>query len=130
MTDPLVVVAAVIEREGWILACRRGPGKIAAGLWEFPGGKVEPGEQPEQALVREIREELDIDIAIEGHLTTDDTVAPDRTVRLICYRASLVGPGPVASTDHDRMVWLEPSSLTTLEWAAPDLPAVRLLTGE
>lgn len=129
MTEPLVVVAAVIERDGWILACRRQPGKIAGGRWEFPGGKVEHGEDPESALVREIAEELSVDIRLTGHLTTDETDAGDRVIRLICFRAELVGPGPVASTDHDRLVWLEPASLPGLEWAAPDVPAVRLLSG-
>ncbi len=129
MTQPLVVVAAVIERDGWILACRRRPEKTAGGRWEFPGGKVEAGEDPEEALVREIEEELGVGIRITGHLTTDETDAGDRVIRLTCFRAELEGAGPVASTDHDRLVWLEPASLPGLEWAAPDIPAVRLLTG-
>ncbi|WES64544.1 (deoxy)nucleoside triphosphate pyrophosphohydrolase [Microbacter sp. GSS18] len=129
MTEPLVVVAAVIEREGRILACRRRPGKIAGGRWEFPGGKVEHGEDPESALVREIAEELGVGIRITGLLTTDETDAGDRVIRLSCFRAELVGAGPVASTDHDRLAWLEPAALPGLAWAAPDVPAVRLLTG-
>ncbi len=129
MTEPLVVVAAVIERDGWILTCRRRPEKTAGGRWEFPGGKVESGEDPEEALVREIEEELGVGIRITGHLTTDETDAGDRVIRLTCFRAELEGAGPVASTDHDRLVWLEPASLAGLDWATPDLPAVRLLTG-
>lgn len=128
MTEPLVVVAAVIEREGRILACRRRPGKIAGGRWEFPGGKVEHGEDPESALVREIAEELGVGIRITGHLTTDETDAGDRVIRLSCYRAELVDAGPVASTDHDRLAWLEPAALAGFDWAAPDIPAVRLLS--
>ncbi|GAB3602732.1 (deoxy)nucleoside triphosphate pyrophosphohydrolase [Microbacterium aureliae] len=131
MPAPLVVVAAVIVRDGWVLACRRRPGKIAGGRWEFPGGKVEPDEEPRAALVREIEEELGVAIELEGHLTTDETAVEDGgVIRLSCYRASLIGAGPVASLDHDRLVWLETHALDSLEWAAPDEPVVRLLMRE
>ncbi len=126
MTDPaapLDVVAAVIEDAGLVLACRRRPGKAAAGRWEFPGGKIEPGETPAQALVREIREELGIGIHVTGHLTTDVTGG----IRLVCLRARLEDERPVRSTDHDAMDWLPRDGLETVDWADADLPAVRLL---
>ncbi len=123
MPDPLVVVAAVIETDGLVLACRRRPGKAAAGRWEFPGGKVEPGETTGEALVREIREELGVGIRVTGHLTTDDTDG----IRLVCLRAELEGARPVASTDHDALEWIPRNRLTQREWADADRPAVRML---
>lgn len=128
VTSPLLVVAAVIARaDGRILACRRAPGRSAAGRWEFPGGKVEPGETPQAALVREIAEELSVAIDVGAHLTTDDTVVGDRIIRLACYRAALVGDAPGASTDHDELRWVAPVDLPALAWAEPDLPAVAVL---
>ncbi|WP_442576869.1 (deoxy)nucleoside triphosphate pyrophosphohydrolase [Microbacterium sp. F51-2R] len=123
MSEPIDVVAAVIEHDGLFLACRRAPHKAAAGRWEFPGGKVEPGESAEQALVREIGEELGIRILPESHLTTDVT----GPVRLICLRARLDGEIPQASTDHDELRWVAREDLAVLEWADADLPAVRML---
>jgi len=125
---PLRVVAAVVVDDGLVLACRRAPGKASAGLWEFPGGKVEPGETGQEALVREIAEELSVDITVGAELTTDATRVGERVIELACYRAVLQGPRPTRSTDHDRMEWLEPARLAELDWALPDLPAVRLLS--
>lgn len=119
----LEVVAAVIERDDTFLACRRRPGKAAAGRWEFPGGKIERGETAEEALVREIREELGVGIRVTGHLTTDVTGG----IRLACLHARLIGAAPVASTDHDVLRWVSRAELGELEWADADLPAVRLL---
>ena len=119
-----LVVAAVIEHDGRFLACRRAPGKAAAGKWEFPGGKVEPGESPAEALEREIREELGIGIQVVGHLTTDVT----GPIRLICLHARLDGEHPAGSSDHDELRWVGARDLAVLDWAAADLPAVRLLT--
>lgn len=126
---PLVVVAAVIEHEGRILACRRNPDRAAGGKWEFPGGKVEPGELPEEALIREIREELAVEILVAERISTDDTWTDGRIIRLECFRASLVSAAPSHSMDHDRLGWFSPPELTALDWAEPDRPAVNLLTG-
>ncbi|MDR5698552.1 (deoxy)nucleoside triphosphate pyrophosphohydrolase [Agromyces aerolatus] len=127
MSEPLHVVAAVIEHEGRVLACRRRAGKADAGKWEFPGGKVEAGETAAEALVREIVEELGVEIEVHDELTTDDTDVGGRVIRLTCLRATLTAGRPTSSTDHDAMRWATPAELVTLDWAAPDLPAVRLL---
>lgn len=121
------VVAAVIRHGDEILACRRRPGISLAGLWEFPGGKVEPGETPEDALAREIREELGIDIRV-GALIDRSTTALDsgRLIDLACYDARAETP-PEQSVDHDELRWLLPEDLGFLTWAAPDLPTVALL---
>ncbi|MBT2484278.1 MULTISPECIES: (deoxy)nucleoside triphosphate pyrophosphohydrolase [unclassified Microbacterium] len=123
------VVAAVIEHDGRVLACRRRPKKAAGGKWEFPGGKIEPHETPESALVREIQEELSIGIEVVSRLRTDETQVGDSVIRLICLRARLTGDAPTVSLDHDELRWLAPESLPELDWAAPDLPAVAELAG-
>lgn len=123
------VVAAVIEHEGMFLACRRRPDKAAGGKWEFPGGKIEPGETNEAALVREIQEELGTAIDVIGPLRTDDTTVGNNIIRLVCLRAQLRGDVPTDSSDHDELRWVSRSDLSGLDWAAPDLPAVAELAG-
>ncbi len=127
MSDVIHVVAAVIVDQGEVLACRRKPDKSAGGLWEFPGGKVEAGESADEAVRREITEELSIQIRVLAELTTDDTEVGDRIIRLTCLRAYLAGARPTASSDHDRLEWMPTDELFKVEWAMPDLPAVRLL---
>lgn len=123
------VVAAIIQSDGLILACRRRQEKAAGGKWEFPGGKVEPGETPADALIREIKEELDTAIRVQDILRTDDTIVGDNVISLTCIRAQLLGPAPTHSSDHDNLRWVAPSDLLKLDWAAPDRPAVIQLTG-
>lgn len=124
------VVAAVIRHGGAILVARRAAHVGNPGRWEFPGGKVEPGEQPVAALLREIREELDVDIRVLEHFTTDDTEVDGRIIRLACYFALLEAEAPTVSTDHDALAWVSGAELDDLWWAEPDLPAVRLLRAE
>lgn len=124
----LDVVAAVIEHEGMVLACRRRPEKAAGGKWEFPGGKIERDETSEEALVREIHEELETAIEVTGLLRTDDTQVGDKVIRLACFRARLLGAAPTRSSDHDEIRWVGLADLPALDWAAPDLPAVAELS--
>lgn len=127
------VVAAVIADGDRVLACRRAPHKDAAGRWEFPGGKVEPGETPEEALAREILEELGVRIRVGALL--DRTVTG--RVDLACYAATLDGPAPTVSTDHDALRWLsrgehgdhgDRDELADLDWADADRPAIARLS--
>lgn len=118
------VVAAVVEHEGLILACRRRPEKAAGGKWEFPGGKIEPSESAAAALIREIQEELGIVVEIGSHFRTDDTRVGEQVIRLTCFRAIVAEELPTSSTDHDELRWVEPTMLPELDWAEPDLPAV------
>lgn len=120
------VVAAVFYRDGEVLACKRAPGKSAAGKWEFPGGKIDDGEAPERALIREIQEELGISISVGTLVDRTVTTVGDLDIDLACYLVSS-GEIPTRSSDHDEMRWLPVPALSSLDWATPDLPAVAAL---
>jgi mutator protein MutT len=120
--DPLRVVAAIIEFDGKYLGCRRAPGKTLAGMWEFPGGKVEPGETDEEALVREIREELDVPISVRDFVAESIQDGSGTMIHLLGYRCSLVGDAPVTSTDHDALDWFTPDGFDHEIWAPADIP--------
>lgn len=121
------VVAAVFHRDGDVLACRRALGKSAAGKWEFPGGKIDDDETPEVALAREIREELGISVSVDGLVDRSVTPVGDLEIDLACYLVSSAEV-PSHSTDHDELRWLPADVLSALDWAAPDLPAVAILS--
>lgn len=120
------VVGAAIVRGGLVLAARRGPGRQLSGLWEFPGGKVEPGESPSVALAREIREELSIDVQVGTHLDTTTHPYEFATVTLETYFATMTSGEPTAS-EHSELRWCAPDDLEHLDWAPADIPAVRKL---
>ncbi|MDK7742836.1 (deoxy)nucleoside triphosphate pyrophosphohydrolase [Helcobacillus massiliensis] len=127
--EPLVVVAAAIQRNGAFLCARKAPGTANAGLWEFPGGKVDPGETDAAALIREIREELGCSITVGDRVSATVTPGRRRAVELRVYTCALTGDAPTSSTDHDAMQWVHPSDLPHLAWAPADLDAVRILSG-
>jgi len=128
-TAPIPVVAAVVTEGDRVLACRRNADREAGGLWEFPGGKVEPGEPAAEALAREIREELGVDIRVGALLHRGVTPVNGRPVELSCYWATLTDATPTSSTDHDDIRWFRRDELHSVEWPEPDQPAVTLLAG-
>ncbi|MBU8579767.1 (deoxy)nucleoside triphosphate pyrophosphohydrolase [Brevibacterium luteolum] len=128
MSDPIIVVGAIFSRGEQILACRRAPHKAAAGKWEFPGGKVEDGEQPQAALARELNEELGISAEVGELLVRETTPTSGAAIDLACYWVT-AAEAPVASADHDALVWVDREQIASLDWAEPDLPAVELLRG-
>ncbi|GAA2224777.1 (deoxy)nucleoside triphosphate pyrophosphohydrolase [Herbiconiux moechotypicola] len=121
----LQVVAAVFIRDGNVLGCRRAPGRVAAGQWEFPGGKVEPGEDPRFALQREVAEELGIDVTVGDLLDRTPTAVGELTIDLACYGITEYSLEPIASSDHDALSWFAPEDVFAVSWAKPDLPMVR-----
>lgn len=128
MTTTIQVVAGVASQGDTVLACRRAPGRASGGLWEFPGGKVEPGERPQDALTRELREELDADVSVGALLDRSTVPVGELVIDLACYEVSFRGAPPVHSTDHDELRWVTREQLGELDWATPDLPMVRRLT--
>ena len=121
-----VVVAAVFEDRHRFLVTRRPPGVHLAGMWEFPGGKIDPDESHAAALKREIREELDVDIDV-GELTYQTTHAyPDVTVVLYFYRCTLLGtPRPLLGQE---MKWVPREDLANLGFPPADKELIELLT--
>ena len=126
MSNPIRVVGAVFHDGERFLACRKRPGKPLEGHWEFPGGKIEPGESPEQALAREIREELNL-IAEVGQKVTTTTYEYDfATIELTTFFCTLVD-GDLRLTDHDSTKWVTSTEAAHLTWAPADIPAVEAI---
>lgn len=115
------VVAGVVVRDGRILAAQRGPHGREPLLWEFPGGKVEGGESDADALVRELREELGIDVAVEGLVGESVHAYAHARIHLVAYRCRLVSGEPEAR-EHAALRWLLPSELGSVRWAPADVP--------
>jgi len=117
--DPGLVVGAAVLRDGRVLAARRSSPVRAQGRWELPGGKVETGEVPEDALVREVREELGCTVRVTGRLTGEQPVG--RRLRLRVLRAVLTDGEPTPR-EHDALRWLGPEELEEVPWLDPDRP--------
>lgn len=115
----LEVVAAIIKRDGRILACQRPPEKARGLLWEFPGGKVEPGESREDAIIRECREELGITLVPESIFTEVTHHYPDLTVHLTFFLCSLPEGEPVP-LEHHAVLWALPGELARLPFCPAD----------
>jgi 8-oxo-dGTP diphosphatase len=114
----LVVVGAAIVRAGRVLAARRSAPAAVAGGWEFPGGKVEPGESETDTLVRECREELGVEIRVGALLGT----ATQDSFVLRVYRAALLAGEPLPLQDHDELRWLAADEAPEVPWLPADLP--------
>lgn len=121
MTDRVVVAGAVYDR-GRLLAARRSAPPELAGRWELPGGKVEPGESGEQALVRELREELGVET--EPLERIPGAWPLGRGYVLHVWTARLVSGVPAPLQDHDELRWLGPGECDTVDWLEQDRPAV------
>ena len=122
--DLLHVVAAIFVQDNRVLACRRAPHKSSPGLWEFPGGKVELGENPFSALEREIQEELNLTCEALKSFDISDTALAEQVIRLESIVCVLANNPDLNSTDHDQFLWCAQDQLQSLDWAAPDLPTV------
>ena len=126
--EPVLVVGAAIVQAGRLLGARRTTPTAAAGRWELPGGKVEAGESPGDALVRELREELGCGIAVDHWLDGDEPIGTSHVLRVaVCH---LVDADPAPGDDHDQLRWLLPDHVDEVDWLEPDrpfLPAVKWL---
>lgn len=125
MLKTVSVVAAVIVREGRVFATKRGYGEFEGG-WEFPGGKVEDGETPEKALVREIKEELDAEIEVGEHLVTAEYDYETFHLSMRCYECSLVGEH-MKLLEHSDAKWVDKEGLDGLDWLPADVQVVEAI---
>ena len=124
MKRHVAVVGAVIVRDDKVLCAQRGPSGALAGKWEFPGGKVEAGETPRDALAREIREELGCGVVVGAEVATTTHEYDFAVVTLTTFYCEL-SAGEPAQSEHASILWLEPASAAKLDWAPADVPAVR-----
>ena len=113
------VVAAIIQKDGEVFATQRGYGNYKD-WWEFPGGKVEPGETPQEALVREIQEELNATIVVDDYLTTVEFDYPEFYLTMACYWCH-VEEGKLQLLEHEAARWLPKSNLRQVKWLPADI---------
>ena len=119
------VVAAILHRDEAYFATQRGYGEFE-GMWEFPGGKIEPDESPEDALKREIQEELGIDITIDKFLCTTEYDYPSFHLTMHCYLCGIKA-GEIELREHKSAHWLRPEELVSVEWLPADKEIVEKL---
>lgn len=121
------VVGAILVENGKVLCAQRGEGKSLAYLWEFPGGKIETGETPQEALIRELQEELLIEVEVQSEKFDETSYQYDfglvNLTTFICFLKS----GTPQLTEHIAVDWLAPKELNKLKWASADIPAVEKL---
>ncbi|MEV0173473.1 (deoxy)nucleoside triphosphate pyrophosphohydrolase [Streptomyces sp. NPDC050803] len=125
MTERIVVVGAALLADGRLLAARRSAPAELAGRWELPGGKVEPGEEPEAALVRELREELGVDAEAGDRIPGEWPLRAPYVLQVWTARLRPGSPDPKPLEDHDDLRWLAPDEIWDVNWLDQDVPAVR-----
>lgn len=123
MKKEINVVGAVVVDRGRILSAQRSPSMSLPGMWEFPGGKIEPGETPRDALVREMQEELLCTVEIGEEITSTRYEYDFGFVTLTTFYSTLIDGEPKL-TEHSEIRWIDASKLDSVEWAPADIPAV------
>ncbi len=116
------MIGGAVLDGGRLLAARRSAPPELAGRWELPGGKLEPGETPEEALVRELREELGVEVRPIARIPGEWQLKPGYVLRV--WTAHLLAGDPQPLEDHDALRWLTPSQVDEVDWLAEDRPAV------
>lgn len=122
------VAAAIIKKDNTIFATQRGYGDFKD-YWEFPGGKIEPGESPEEALHREIMEELKVTVGVDAHLTRVEYDYPDFHLSMDCFLCHLES-GELTLTEHEAARWLKAEELEEVGWLPADEAVVEMIRKE
>ena len=121
------VTAAILEKDGKILIAKRETGDdLFAGLWEFPGGKIEEGETPEQCMARELKEELEIEVEVGELITSNKHKYPHGMFELLAYRVKHIS-GKIILNDHDEIKWVTIDEMTNFEFPPADTPIINYL---
>ena len=128
MVKIIRVTAAVIVNDGMLLIARRKPTARLPNLWELPGGKVEPNETPEECLIREIKEEFDINITVGEYLGSNIHAYDFGTIELMAYRSNWED-GDLILKDHEEIRWVFTHELDQFDFAPADIPFVKKLRG-
>ena len=126
MKKIIKVTAAILEKDGRIIIAQRKSSDHLSGKWEFPGGKIEPGETPEVCLAREIKEEFEIDVSVGSHLGSNVHHYHHISIELMAYRASWVA-GTITMNDHCAYRWVSVNQLAEFDFAPADIPFVEML---
>lgn len=113
------VVAAIIIKDNKVFATQRGYGEFKS-MWEFPGGKIEDGENHSEALKREIKEELNTEVLVEKFIKTIDYVYPNFRLIMHCYSCSIES-GDLELLEHEASMWVDKVSMTDLDWLPADV---------
>ena len=120
------VVAGIIQSGGKIFATQRGYGEFKDG-WEFPGGKMEPGESQKQALARELKEELAVNVIVEDFLCTVEYDYPAFHLTMHCYFCTIADGKSPKLLEHEAAKWLAPAELQSVDWLPADVEVVKAL---
>ncbi len=126
MPAEIHVVGAAIARENLVMVAQRGTAMSLAGQWEFPGGKVEDGEEPRTALARELVEELGIEVEVRDRIGRSTFTTREQTIVLDVYWCAIVAGEP-EPREHSAVRWLTRPELVDLDWAAADIPIVAMI---
>ena len=120
------VAAGVFAKDNQVLVARRAKGQHLAGKWEFPGGKIEHGETPEECLCREFKEEFDVTITVGEYVAESIHKYPDKNIRLLAYYVTLIS-GNFTLKVHDAIKWVEIKHLLQISLAEADIPIAAVL---
>ena len=120
------VTCAIIEKDGKILLARRAPDQKLPGKWEFPGGKVEDGESPEECLKRELEEEFGIRAEVGKFITSNEHHYDHISIKLLAFNTTYIS-GTFTLVDHDKIEWVSPEELLDYDLAEADIPIAEML---
>lgn len=126
---PIKVTAAILAKDDTIFIAKRGPGGRFAHRWEFPGGKIEPGESPEECLTREMKEEFAIDVRVDGFFAESVHTFPGGQILVFAYYCAWTG-GEIRPVEHEEYRWVAAAELGDFDFAPADMPLARRLMNE